>query len=95
MVWLYFRFPLSLRHVEDVLAEQGVEEFRSGLYLNGRRSSARGIMPASPSTPLPRGSFSDKWYIDEMVVAIKGKKHWLRRAVDADGYVLDALIPYE
>ena len=38
------------------------------------------------------GRFADKWHFDEMVVPIKGKKYWLRRAVDADGYVLDALL---
>lgn len=36
--------------------------------------------------------FSDKWHLDEMVVTIKGKKYWLWRAVDANGYVLDALL---
>jgi putative transposase len=39
-----------------------------------------------------RGSFPDKWHLDEMVVTIKGKTYWPWRAVDADGYVLDALI---
>ena len=39
-----------------------------------------------------RGNFADKWHLDEMVVSIKGKKYWLWRAVDADGYVLDALL---
>lgn len=39
-----------------------------------------------------RSNFSDKWQFDEMVVTIKGKKYWLWRAVDANGYVLDALL---
>jgi putative transposase len=39
-----------------------------------------------------KGAFADKWHLDEMVVSIKGKKHWLWRAVDANGYVLDALV---
>jgi putative transposase len=39
-----------------------------------------------------KGSFAGKWHLDEMVVAIKGKRYWLWRAVDADGCVLDALI---
>jgi len=39
-----------------------------------------------------RGDFADKWQLDEMVVTIKGKKYWLWRAVDANGYVLDALL---
>lgn len=39
-----------------------------------------------------RGHFADKWQLDEMVVTIKEKKYWLWRAVDANGYVLDALL---
>ena len=38
------------------------------------------------------GNFADKWHLDEIVVSIKGKKYWLWRAVDANGYVLDALL---
>ena len=38
------------------------------------------------------GNFADKWHLDEMVVSIKGKKYWPWRAVDANGYVLDALL---
>ncbi|MFD1985463.1 IS6 family transposase [Mesorhizobium newzealandense] len=88
-VWLYFRFPLSLRHVEDILAERGIEvSFQTVLEWAARfgRGYARSIQRRS------RGSFADKWHLDEMVVAIKGKKFWLWRTVDADGYVLDALI---
>jgi hypothetical protein len=39
-----------------------------------------------------KSNFADKWQLDEMVVTIKGKKYWLWRAVDANGYVLDALL---
>jgi putative transposase len=39
-----------------------------------------------------RGNFADKWHLDELVVSIKGRKYWLWRAVDAEGYVLDALL---
>ncbi|AVC52565.1 DDE domain protein (plasmid) [Rhizobium leguminosarum bv. viciae] len=39
-----------------------------------------------------RGNFADKWHLDELVVSIKGRKCWLWRAVDAEGYVLDALL---
>ncbi|WP_095205400.1 IS6 family transposase [Mesorhizobium carmichaelinearum] len=88
-VWLYFRFPLSLRHVEDLLAERGIEvSFQTVAEWAAKfgRGYARSIRRRS------RGSFADKWHLDEMVVAIKGKKFWLWRAVDADGYVLDALI---
>ncbi len=38
------------------------------------------------------GGFADKWHLDELVITIKGKKHWLWRAVDAEGYVLDQIV---
>ncbi|WP_428423943.1 IS6 family transposase [Pararhizobium sp.] len=88
-VWLYFRFPLSLRHVEDLLAERGIEvSFQTVAEWAAKfgREYARSIRRRT------RGSFADKWHLDEMGVAIKGRKYWLWRAVDADGYVLDALI---
>jgi putative transposase len=88
-VWLYYRFPLSLRHVEDLLAERGIEvSFQTVSEWASKfgREYARSLRRRS------RGSFADKWHLDEMVVAIKGRKYWLWRAVDADGSVLDALI---
>jgi len=36
-----------------------------------------------------KGRLGDKWYLDEVVISIGGKKHWLWRAVDQDGFVLD------
>jgi putative transposase len=48
-------------------------------------------MPAASGVD-PQAALQTKWHLDEMVVAIKGKKYWLWRAVDADGYVLDALV---
>jgi putative transposase len=88
-IWLYFRFPLSLRHVEDLFAERGIEvSFQTVSEWAGKfgRAYARRIRRRS------KGHFADKWHLDEMVVAIKGKKHWLWRAVDAEGYVLDVLV---
>lgn len=88
-VWLYLRFPLSLRMVEDLLAARGiivshqsvrlwVEKFGRHFANDIRRRSA--------------GRLGDKWYLDEVVISIGGKKHWLWRAVDQDGFVLDALV---
>lgn len=88
-VWLYFRFPLSLRMVEDILAQRGiivshqtirswVEKFGRQFAGNIRRRSA--------------GKFGDKWHLDEVVITIGGKKHWLWRAVDQEGFVLDVLV---
>ena len=87
-VWLYFRFPLSLRMVEDLLAARGVdvsyESVRCWAEKFGREFSNR-IRRRAPL----RG---DKWHLDEVVVVIGGKRHWLWRAVDQDGFVLDVLV---
>lgn len=39
-----------------------------------------------------RGNFADNWHLDEKVISMKGKKYWLWRAVDTEGYILDALL---
>ena len=88
-VWLYFRFPLSLRHVEDMLAARGIEV---SFQTVAEWASKFGGEYARRIRRISKGQFADKWHLDEMVVAIKGKRHWLWRAVDAEGYVLDALV---
>src|SRR5437868_6880164 len=78
-VWLYFRFPLSLRMVEEMLAARGIsvthETIRQWGLKFGREFANR-IRQRAPC----RG---DKWHLDEVVISIAGKKHWLWRAVDA------------
>jgi len=87
-VWLYFRFALSYRDVEELLAERGVvltyetvrqwcQKFGQG-YANTLRRRR----------PRP----GDKWHLDEVFVQINGKQHYLWRAVDQDGHVLDILV---
>ena len=87
-VWLYFRFTLSFRDVEEMLAQRGIEasyetircwtlKFGQSFAQNLRRSRAR-----------PTG----RWHLDEMVVKIGGKRMWLWRAVDDEGEVLDMLV---
>jgi putative transposase len=88
-MWLYFRLPLSVRHVEDLLAERGVEV---SFQTVAEWAAKFGSEYARRITRRSKGRFADKWHLDEMVVTIKGKKHWLWRAVDAEGYVLDALV---
>jgi len=87
-VWLYFRFPLSLRMVEEMLAARGIEvtyeTVRQWAWKVGQQV-ARRIRSRS-------GTFGDKWHLDEVVIAIKGKRHWLWRAVDQNGAVLDILV---
>src|ERR671912_628582 len=87
-VWLYFRFPLGLRMVEEILAARGIVvsheavrqwglKFGQGLANQIRRRLSR---------------TGDKWHLDEVVITIAGRKHWLWRAVDQDGTVLDVLV---
>lgn len=87
-VWLYARFTLSYRDVEEMLAERGVDvsyetvrrwflKFGPAIAANLRRSRARP---------------SDHWHLDEMVVTINAKRNWLWRAVDNEGEVLDFLV---
>src|SRR5690606_34622791 len=88
-VWLYFRFPLSLRHVEELLVERGIDvsfQTVSEWAIKFGGEFARRIRRRSS------GGFADRWHLDEMVITIKGKKHWLWRAVDAEGYVLEAIV---
>jgi putative transposase len=87
-VYLYFRFPLSLRMVEEMLAVRGIEVSHETVRkwgLKFGREIANGIRRRWPQG-------GDKWHLDEMVVTIAGKKHYLWRAVDQDGSVLDALV---
>src|SRR5260370_20696550 len=86
-VWLYYRFALSLCMVEELLAARGIEL----TYETVRRWAMKlglDIARRIRSTALARG---DKWHLDEVVVTINGKKHWLWRAVDQQGAVLDVL----
>ena len=87
-VWLYFRFPLSLRMVEEMLVARGItvsyETIRQwGLKFG--RDIANNLRRREPR----RG---DKWHLDEVVLTIAGKHHYLWRAVDRDGFVLDVLV---
>jgi putative transposase len=87
-VWLYFRFPLSLRLAEEMLLERGIlvsyESVRRWALKFGP-AYARRLRRKTPSR-------RDIWHLDEVVVTISGKKHWLWRAVDQDGYVLDEIV---
>src|ERR687884_1711110 len=86
-VWLYFRFPLSLRMVEEMLAARGIlvshETVRQWVRKFGQ-DFANQIRRRLPGP-------GDKWHLDEVCLRIGGKKHWLWRAVDQDGFVLDVL----
>jgi putative transposase len=87
-VWLYYRFPLGLRMVEEMLAARGItvshETVRQWARKFGRAFANQ------VRRRLPRAG--DKWHLDEVAITIAGKKHWLWRAVDQDGSVLDVLV---
>jgi len=87
-VWLYVRFPLSLRLVEEMLLECGIVVSYETIRCRARKFGpdyARRLRRKAPSP-------DDVWHLDEVVVTIGGRKHWLRRAVNQDGYVLDEIV---
>src|ERR687894_177721 len=89
-VWLYFRFPLSLRMVEEMLAARGIvvshETVRQWALRFGQAFANR-IRRRLPCA-------GDKWHLDEVAIKIAGVQHWLWRAVDQTGMVLDVLVQH-
>jgi putative transposase len=87
-VWLYLRFALSYRDVEELLAERGIaasyETVRRWVLKFGPMF-ARNLRRLRPR---PTG----RWHLDEMVVFILGRRMYLWRAVDSEGEVLDLLV---
>ena len=87
-VWLYLRFTLSYRDVEELLAERGIEtsyETVRRWVLKFGPAFARNLRRLRPR---PTG----RWHLDEIVVAIQGRRMYLWRAVDSEGEVLDLLV---
>jgi putative transposase len=83
-IWLYLRFTLSYRDVEELLAERGLDVS----YETVRRWGPGIARKLRRCRPRP----SDRWHLDEMVVRIGGKRMYLWRAVDHEGEVLDMLV---
>ena len=87
-VWLYCRFTLSFRDVEDLLAERGLnisyESVRCWVLKFGT-AYARTIRSLRPCPDC-------RWHLDEVFVSIQGKKMYLWRAIDSEGEVLDILV---
>jgi len=87
-VWLYYRFTLSLRDVEDLLAERGID-----LCYETVRCWANKFGPAiAANIRRKRGRADSVWHLDEMVVRINGQRMYMWRAVDKEGEVLDILV---
>jgi putative transposase len=87
-VWLYYRFNLSHRDIEDLLAERGVTVSREAIRLWCIKF---GALYARRLKRRHRG-YGDTFYIDEVFVKINGKQHYLWRAVDQDGEVVDVFL---
>lgn len=83
-VWLYFRFPLSLRNLEDLLAERGVDVS----YETVRRWALKFGLDYARKLRRSRARADGCWHLDEMFVFINGKRMYLWRAVDGEGRCL-------
>jgi len=87
-VWRYFRFALSYRDVEELLAERGVVLTYETVRQWCRKFGQGYANQLRRRRPRP----GDKWHLDEVFIAINGVQHFLWRAVDQDGNVLDILV---
>jgi putative transposase len=87
-VWLYHVFSLSLRDVELLLADRGVVVS----YETVRRWCRKFGQSFANCLRRRRPRPGDKWYLDEVFIRIQGVQHYLWRAVDQDGVVLDILV---
>ncbi len=87
-VWLYFRFPLSYRDVEELMAKRGIvltyETIRQWCQKFGQQYAKE--------LRRRRAQTGDKWQLDEVFLTINGELHYLWRAVDQHGNVLDILV---
>ncbi len=87
-VWLYHRFSLSFREVEELLAERGVTVSYEAVrlwFLKFGQAFAKKLRRR-------RGQPGDTWHLDELFIRIRGERYYLWRAVDQDGHTLDILV---
>jgi putative transposase len=88
-VWLYHRFCLSFRDVEDLLAERGIVVS----YATIRQWCSKFGPTYARTIVKRRGKLGDTWYLDDVyIVTVRGEQRYLWRAVDQDGDVLDILV---
>ena len=87
-VWLYHRFTLSFRDIDDLLAERGIivtyESIRQWCLKFGQNYAKR--------LRRKQGKLGDTWFLDEVFIKIKGKLQYLWRAIDQDGNIVDILV---
>jgi putative transposase len=87
-VWLYRCLSLSLREVDLILAARGVVVSYESIRDLGLRFGRLFANALKRRRPQP----GDKWFLDEMFIRIRGRLHYLWRAADQDGQVLDLLV---
>jgi putative transposase len=87
-VWLYYRFNLSHRDIEDLLAERGIAVSREAIRLWCIKSGAI----YTRRLKRKHQGYGDTFFIDEIFVKINGNQHYLWRAVDQDGEVVDVYL---
>ena len=87
-VWLYFRFPLSYRDVEDLLAERGIDVSYETVQRWALKFGQIYAQQLRKTRPCP----DVRCHLDEVFVSINGKRSYLWRAVDSEGEVLEILV---
>jgi putative transposase len=87
-VWLYFRFSLSYRDVQEIMAERGVIVSHEAVRYWGRKFGQAYANQLRRRRPQP----GDKWFLDEVFLTINGARSYLWRAIDQDDHVLDILV---
>jgi putative transposase len=87
-VWLYFRFPLSFREVEEMMLQRGIVVSHETV----RQWCAKFGQTYANALRRRRARPGDKWHLDEVFIKINGTSHYLWRAVDQHGNVLDILV---
>ena len=87
-VWLYHRFCLSFREVEELLAERGI----TVTYETVRQWCQKFGPAYARKLKKRQGRLGDTWHLDEVFVSIQGEHQYLWRAVDQDGDTIDILV---
>ena len=87
-VWLYYRFPLSFREVEEMMLQRGIVVSHETV----RQWCAKFGQTYANALRRRRARPGDKWHLDEVFIKINGTIHYLWRAVDQHGNVLDILV---
>ncbi len=87
-IWLYYRFPLSYRDIEEMMAQRGVRVS----YETIRQWCLKFGQTIADELRRRRPRPGDKWHLDEVYLKINGRTHYLWRAVDQQGVVLDILV---